>query len=295
MRRGGYPMIRRLLDGLYLLSGYLAGLFLIAIFLLMMALSVGRQLGINVPAGDDFTSWCMAAMAFLGLAHTFKSGEMIRVGLLIDRLTRPHASGSPRSFALLIGGAASSASSPGTRSISTYTSWQLQRHGDRACSSMPLWIPQLGYPGGLVILFIALIDELVHVLRGNKPRYEKEPPEDRRRSRRARRAERRVTADGPPRHLAVLISVAAGRAAGGRRVDRHRLLASGWLGMQFAAGGIPAGTVLATKFWGNARVLGAGRAAAVHLDGRDPVPHQAVGGDVPRAWRRGSNWHARAG
>ena len=28
----------------------------------------------------------MAAMAFLGLAHTFRSGEMIRVGLLIDRL-----------------------------------------------------------------------------------------------------------------------------------------------------------------------------------------------------------------
>ena len=30
------------------------------------------------------------------------------------------------------------------------------------------------------------------------------------------------------------------------------------------------------------RVLDAGRAAAVHLDGRDSVSHQAVGGDVPR-------------
>lgn len=30
------------------------------------------------------------------------------------------------------------------------------------------------------------------------------------------------------------------------------LLACGWIGMQFAAGGIPAGTVLATKIWGNA-------------------------------------------
>ena len=52
----------------------------------MMVLSAGRPLGINLPAGDDFVSWCMAAMAFLGLAHTFRSGEMIRVGLLIDRL-----------------------------------------------------------------------------------------------------------------------------------------------------------------------------------------------------------------
>ena len=80
-------MLRGLLDGLYLGAGYLAGLFLIVIFMLMMVLSVGREIGFNVKSGDDITAWCMAAMSFLGLAHTFKSGEMIRVGLLIDRLS----------------------------------------------------------------------------------------------------------------------------------------------------------------------------------------------------------------
>ena len=34
----------------------------------------------------------------------------------------------------------------------------------------------LGYSGGLVILFIAFVDELIHVLRGNDPRYEKPKP-----------------------------------------------------------------------------------------------------------------------
>ena len=82
-------MIRTFLDRLYLFSGYLAGLFLIAIFVLMMLLSAGRPLGLNIPAGDDLVAWCMAATAFLGLAHTFKSGEMIRVGLLIDRFEGP--------------------------------------------------------------------------------------------------------------------------------------------------------------------------------------------------------------
>ena len=53
----------------------------------MMFMSVGRQFGLNIPAGDDFASWCMAAMAFLGLAHTFKHGEIIRVGILLERLT----------------------------------------------------------------------------------------------------------------------------------------------------------------------------------------------------------------
>src|SRR6267142_5914026 len=78
--------MRVFLDRLYLFSGYLAGAFMLAIFVLMMLLSAGRPIGLNVPAADDFVSWCMAAMAFLGLAHTFRSGEMIRVGLLIDRL-----------------------------------------------------------------------------------------------------------------------------------------------------------------------------------------------------------------
>ena len=58
--------MRRFLDGLYLFAGYLAGCFLLVIFLLMMALSAGRELGINVKSGDDIASWCMAAMAFLG-------------------------------------------------------------------------------------------------------------------------------------------------------------------------------------------------------------------------------------
>src|SRR5215212_9990992 len=79
-------MLRKLLDGLYLGAGYLAGAFLVIIFAIMMVMSVGRQFALNIPAGDDFASWAMAAMAFLGLAHTFKRGEMIRVGLLLEKL-----------------------------------------------------------------------------------------------------------------------------------------------------------------------------------------------------------------
>ena len=41
---------------------------------------------------------------------------------------------------------------------------------------VPLWIPQLGYAGGLVILAVAMLDELVHVGRGGAARYEKPPP-----------------------------------------------------------------------------------------------------------------------
>ena len=42
--------------------------------------------------------------------------------------------------------------------------------------AVPLWIPQLGYSSGLVILFIAFVDELIHVGRGFAPRYELPKP-----------------------------------------------------------------------------------------------------------------------
>lgn len=166
-------MIRLFLDRLYLYSGYLAGVFLIAIFVLMMLLSVGRPLGINIPAGDDFAAWCMAAMAFLGLAHTFKRGEIIRVDILIEKLTGKKR-WTMEVFALAVSAAFTSYFSLYAVSM-TYDSWRFHDMA-QGVVAVPLWIPQIGYSGGLVILTIAVIDELIHVLKGNRPTYEKEPP-----------------------------------------------------------------------------------------------------------------------
>jgi TRAP-type C4-dicarboxylate transport system permease small subunit len=166
-------LLRRVLDALYLGAGWLAGLFLIAIFLLMMGLSAGRQVGLNIPAGDEFAAWCMAAMAFLGLAHTFKSGDMIRVGLLTDRLT-----GRTKwilEIVSLVIALAFTAYFTWYAVAFTYYSW-LTNDLAQGVVPMPMWIPQIGYCGGLALLTVAILDELVHVLSGHKPRYEKEPP-----------------------------------------------------------------------------------------------------------------------
>ncbi len=165
--------MRAALDRLYLGAGIAAGGFLVLIFLLMMGLSVGRQIGVNIPAGDDFASWCMAAMAFLGLAHTFRKGEMIRVGLLLEQLT-----GKRRWLMEILSLGVATA-------FVLYFAWYAvamtsdsYRFNDMAQGvlAIPLWIPQLGYSGGLVILAIALVDEMIFVLQGNWPRYEKEQP-----------------------------------------------------------------------------------------------------------------------
>src|SRR5688572_28253894 len=52
--------------------------------------------------------------------------------------------------------------------------------------------------------------------------------------------------------ISILISVVLVVLLGSGVWIAISLLACGWLGMQFAAGNIPAGSVLATKIWGNA-------------------------------------------
>jgi TRAP-type C4-dicarboxylate transport system permease small subunit len=168
-------LIRRVLDGIYLFAGYAAGIFLFAIFAIMMIMSVGRQFALNIPAGDDFASWCMAAMAFLGLAHTFKRGEMIRVGLLLERLH-----GRTKQIAEIVAlGISTAFVLYFTRHAAqmAYDSW---RFNDMAQGvvALPLWIPQLGFVAGLAILSIALIDEMVNVVGGHRPSYEKGSPDE---------------------------------------------------------------------------------------------------------------------
>lgn len=166
-------MIRTILDKLYLFAGYAAGFFLIVIFILMMGLSIGREIGVNIPAGDDFASWSMAAMAFLGLAHTFKSGDMIRVGLLIDRF-KGRTRWCFEVFSLVLG-LGFVGFFAWHAAVMTWQSWQFNDVAGGVVP-MPLWIPQLGYSGGLAILFIAFLDEFVHVvIRRQEPRYEKPP------------------------------------------------------------------------------------------------------------------------
>lgn len=166
-------MMRRFLDGLYLAAGYIAGAFLVIIFGLMMILSVGRDFNINIPSGDDFAGWSFAAMAFFGLAHTFKKGEMIRVGMLIDQF-----SGRVRQaielFALLVAGGFIAYFTWQTSKLA-YDSWQ---YFDMSTGvvSVPLWIPQLSLVLGLGTLLIAIVDEFVIVLRSGRPTYVPEPP-----------------------------------------------------------------------------------------------------------------------
>jgi TRAP-type C4-dicarboxylate transport system permease small subunit len=107
------------------------------------------------------------------LTHTFKKGEIIRVGILIEQFT-----GRKRWAVEVVALTVATAFTLYFTWYAVAMTYDSFRFNDMAQGvlAIPLWMPQLGYSGGLVILAVALVDELVHVLKGNKPSYEKEPP-----------------------------------------------------------------------------------------------------------------------
>src|SRR3954453_12312627 len=78
--------MRRFLDALYAAGAGLAALSLLSIFCVMMAQVVLRELQMQFPAADDVSAYLCVATTFFALAATFKRGEMIRVGVGVNRL-----------------------------------------------------------------------------------------------------------------------------------------------------------------------------------------------------------------
>jgi len=161
--------LRRFLDRLYAASGALAAVCLASICALMLAQAFGREVGILIRGADDIVSWLCAASAFLALGHTFRKGELVRVGLWLDMLgarTRWFA----ELFALGL-----SAVFVGYMLWAVvrfvYQSWQFHEVA-QGLITLPIWIPQMSFVIGVVIFFVAVLDELVAVARHRKPAYQ---------------------------------------------------------------------------------------------------------------------------
>jgi len=161
--------LRRFLDRLYAASGALAALCLAGICVLMLAQAVGREFGLLIRFADDLTAWLCAASAFFALGHTFRHGELVRVGLFID-LLKP----APRRAAeilalgvtaLFVGYMAWAVAK------FVYESWKFKEVA-QGLVKIPIWIPQLCFVLGVLIFLVAVLDELVAVLRNQKPAYQ---------------------------------------------------------------------------------------------------------------------------
>jgi TRAP-type C4-dicarboxylate transport system permease small subunit len=162
---------RRLFDGLYRWSGYLAALCLVSIAITIILQVAGRFVGITIDSTES-AGFFLAGATFLGLAHTFRQGEHIRVTLVTRLATGQLARnlnlwGVGVSIALLF--------------YMTYWAFDLVYFSYKfndispGLLAVPFWIPQSVMAIGLLVLNIALIDELVSLIKGQEPSYNRKP------------------------------------------------------------------------------------------------------------------------
>jgi TRAP-type C4-dicarboxylate transport system permease small subunit len=166
--------MRRWLDRIFLAAGAVGAGFIVLICALMIAQSVMREFGLRTGAINDVVAWCCAAAAFFSMAHAFKHGDFVRVTLLLDALP----AGARRTLeilSLLVGTLAVSYLA-WWACLFTYESWEFNDIA-QGLLPIPLWIPQLSFAMGSVLLWLALVDELILVLGGGVPSYVREVQE----------------------------------------------------------------------------------------------------------------------
>lgn len=172
--------MRRWLDLLYRTSCGLAAACIGLICLLVICqvmlnladrlstLFTGSAIGLTIPSYADFTGFLLAAASFLALAHTLREGAHIRVVLLVSRL--------PEKLHRLV-----EIWCLGVGTIITcYFAWYtallchesyIYNDLSPGMIAVPIWIPQIAMLFGLIILAVALIDELVTVGGGDTASY----------------------------------------------------------------------------------------------------------------------------
>ena len=160
--------MRRFLDRLYDGAGYLAGLSVLAIFVLMIGASAGRELGLKVGGTNDIVAWLTGAAAFLAMAHSFRHGDFVRVTMLLEKLPAPVV--RRLEIAALTIAAIAVAYLAFWAARFTYESWKFHDMAG-GMVAIPIWIPQSSFVIGAVLFLAAVVDELVNALRGREPTY----------------------------------------------------------------------------------------------------------------------------
>ena len=160
--------MRRFLDRLYVISGGIGATFIALICALMIAQSVLREFGVRTGAVNDVVAWFCAAASFFAMAHAFKHGDFVRVTLLLEHLS----AGTRRTLEIvsLCIGTVSVAYLAFWANKFTYDSYVFNEMA-QGLLPIPIWIPQLSFALGSILLLVAVVDELIIVLRGGKPTY----------------------------------------------------------------------------------------------------------------------------
>lgn len=161
-------MLRAYLDKLYDACGYIAAAFMAGIAVAIIAQMAARMRGITLDS-TEAAGFCLAAATFFGLAHTFRRGAHVRITLAAAHMP-PRMKHWVEAFNCLLGVV-----------VVGFLGWHITELAIQSYAfndvspgllAMPFWIPQLGVAVGIIVLAVALIDELLWVLSGRAPRYD---------------------------------------------------------------------------------------------------------------------------
>ena len=153
--------LRSFLDFLYLVSGVLAALSLIAILLLIVVQMLARWTGEVFPGAPDYAGYAMAAASFLAFANALNRGSHIRVSILLN-VVSPKIKRMLEIWCFAIGALVMWYFVYFAKNF-VYWSWKFNDIS-QGQDKTALWIPQSAMLLGAVILAIALTDHLIHVI-----------------------------------------------------------------------------------------------------------------------------------
>lgn len=153
----------RLLGRIYLGAAILAAVFFVGIEVLILYQLGGQFLPYIPRSADEFAGYCMAASAFLALAHTFNANEHIRVTLLVDRagpLTRRVLDLAAVTIGVALAGF-----------VAWYfvkLAWQSWQFDERSSGliALPMWLPQAAMALGALAFFLAIGQRALRVWGG---------------------------------------------------------------------------------------------------------------------------------
>lgn len=165
---GNPSALRAGLDAVYLASAVMGAVCVALICVLMVFQSLGREFGMNTGATNDIVSWLCAAAAFLTMAHAFKHGDFVRVTLVLEKVSAK----TRRVMELVSLGVALIAVAylAWWACRFTYQSYEFKELA-QGLLPLPIWIPQMSFAFGSVLLLVAVLDEFVIVARGGVPTF----------------------------------------------------------------------------------------------------------------------------
>ena len=150
------------LNKLYLLSGYIAAIFLIFVAVFILIGISSRIFGFYIRGLAEYSGYCMAAASFFALAYTFVEGGHIRITLFLEKLS-DFKKKFIEIWCLSIGSFFSGY-------LAFYfikmliISYKFQERSEGA-DEILIWIPQTSVAIGSIIFSISVLHHLILVIR----------------------------------------------------------------------------------------------------------------------------------